>query len=111
MSQIGVKESRFAKVIEGLRMAWAALSVNEEVISDNVKESELNEIRKNENRNAIRELEESQKWNNTILLEGNEYQISLKAQVSEKMAQKKLEEKEILYREEKEINPQQQIGE
>ena len=47
MSQIGIKESRMAKVIEGIGMFFSALSVYENIVEDNeelVKNSGIKEL-------------------------------------------------------------------
>lgn len=84
-----VKEiSRIGKVIEGLRMVFESLAVNDDVVNESVIEREANIIRGQENTAKINELEKEIETVN-ISLKDN---VVERAKVSEKAARKKADE-------------------
>lgn len=83
-----VKEvSRIGKVIEGIRMAFEALAVND-VVNETTLEREVNIIREQENTAKINELEKEIENVNIPLKDT----VVEKATVSEKAAKKKADE-------------------
>lgn len=98
-----VKEmSRIGKVIEGLRMVFESLAVNDDVVNESVLEREANIIRGQENTSKIENLVKEMETVNISLKDT----VVEKATVSEKIAKKKADE----VRKQKE-ETQKEIGE
>lgn len=84
-----VKEiSRMGKVIEGLRMVFESLAVNDDVVNESVLEREANIIRGQENTSKIENLVKEMETVNIPLKDT----VVEKATVSEKIAKKKADE-------------------
>lgn len=95
-----VKEvSRIGKVIEGIRMAFEALSVND-VVNETTLEREANIIRGQENTAKIESLIKEMETVNISL----EDTVVEKATVSEKAAKKKADEVSMQKREQQKDN-------
>ena len=88
MKQVKVEQSRISKVIEGIRMLFRELSVNEEAINNRKLEQEVEAIRAVEDTKKIESLEENISKVNISLKDS----VVAKAKVSEKRAKKVAEE-------------------
>ena len=88
MNQVKVEQSRISKVIEGIRMLFRELSVNEEAINNRKLEQEVEAIRAVEDTKKIESLEENISKVNISLKDS----VVAKAKVSEKRAKKVAEE-------------------
>lgn len=106
MSQLGIRESRIAKVWEGIKLAFIELSVNDGANINHGLEEELRQVIAQENKGVIIDLEEQTLSVSIPINDG----VVKKAKVSEAKAQKAVNEKN---KQDKinEIYNEKQIGE
>lgn len=106
MSQLGIKESRIAKVWEGIKLACIELSVNDGANIDRSLEEELRQVVAQENKGVIINLEEQ---TSSVIIPINDG-IVKKARVSEERAKEEVAKK-VEQGKNKEIDLGKQIGE